>query len=107
MTKESTKSTGELLTVVIPSKNEGETLYECLYHLQNQTDTEGTRVVVADSSTENESKQWIERARKEFKGIKKIATAGGPHDQPAGSLALDESSIDPLLEIPLGQLEIR
>jgi glycosyltransferase involved in cell wall biosynthesis len=77
MTKESTKSTGELLTVVIPSKNEGDTLYECLYHLQNQTDIEGTKVVVADSSTENESKQWIERARKDFKGRIRIETTEG------------------------------
>lgn len=40
-----------LLTVVIPCKNEGKTLLDCLFYLENQEGINGVKVIVCDSST--------------------------------------------------------
>lgn len=67
MKRENIRSISELLTVVIPSKNEGHMLYECLYMLSLQEGIEGTHVVVADSSNEERSKAWLSRAKDHLK----------------------------------------
>ena len=77
MTKESTSCTGSRLTVVIPSKNEGETLYMALLHLNYQQGIEGTRVIVADSSTEESSKDWIKHSQKVLKNLRIETVEGG------------------------------
>lgn len=55
------------LTVVIPSKNEGITLYECVSHLSKQKGIEGTRVIIADISDELESLKYIHKLRTDFR----------------------------------------
>jgi glycosyltransferase involved in cell wall biosynthesis len=77
MTKASTNCTGERLTVVIPSKNEGVNLFFTLFHLNNQHGIQGTRVIVADSSTEEDSKGWLEHAKKRLKNLRIERIDGG------------------------------
>jgi glycosyltransferase involved in cell wall biosynthesis len=77
MTRESTGCTGSRLTVVIPSKNEGSTLYFTLLHLNRQRGIEGTRVIVADSSTEEESEGWIRYSQKHMKNLRIERIPGG------------------------------
>jgi glycosyltransferase involved in cell wall biosynthesis len=43
----------KLLTIVIPCKNEGKTLLDCLFYLEKQEGIKGTRVLVCDSSTDD------------------------------------------------------
>ena len=56
----------EKLTIVIPSKNETDTLYDCLQFLYNQTDIDGVRVIVADISNDPYSVGILYKARREF-----------------------------------------
>lgn len=77
MTRESTSCTGDRLTVVVPSKNEGETLYMALLHLNHQQGIEGTRVIVADSSTEEHSKDWIRHSQRVLKNLRIETVEGG------------------------------
>lgn len=57
----------DLLTVVIPSKNEGETLYQCLNFLSWQVGIVGVRVIVADISDDPYSVGIIYKARRDFR----------------------------------------
>jgi cellulose synthase/poly-beta-1,6-N-acetylglucosamine synthase-like glycosyltransferase len=77
MTRENTNCTGDRLTVVVPSKNEGINLYFTLMHLNNQRGIRGTRVVVADSSTETSSKHWLLNAQTNLKNLRIERTEGG------------------------------
>ena len=56
----------ETLTIVIPSKNECDTLYDCLQFLYNQKDIYGVRVIVADISDDPYSVGILYKARREF-----------------------------------------
>ena len=56
----------EKLTIVIPSKNETDTLYDCLQFLYNQTGIDGVRVIVADISDDPYSVGILYKARREF-----------------------------------------
>jgi len=49
---ENTKSLKDRLTIVIPSKNEGKTLYECVDYLSKQKGILEARVIIADVSDE-------------------------------------------------------
>lgn len=64
---ENTNSTSAKLTVVIPSKNEGDALYHTMVKLSLQKGIRGTRVLVADSSDDEESVEWIETAKQVMK----------------------------------------
>lgn len=66
---ENTKSLKDRLTIVIPSKNEGETLYECVDYLSKQKGILETRVIIADVSDEKESLEWIKKIKSNFKSI--------------------------------------
>ena len=66
---ENTKSLKDRLTVIIPSKNEGKTLYECVDYLSKQKGILETRVIIADVSDERESLKWIEKIKLNFKSI--------------------------------------
>jgi glycosyltransferase involved in cell wall biosynthesis len=55
------------LTIVIPSKNESRTLYDCIYNISRQFGIEGTRIIIADVSDKEESLKWIKRAQTDFK----------------------------------------
>jgi glycosyltransferase involved in cell wall biosynthesis len=67
----------ELLTIIIPSKNESDTLYDCLQFLYNQTDMDGVRVIVADISDDPYSVGILYKARSNFKDKLKIEVIKG------------------------------
>ena len=56
----------DILTIVIPCKNEGINIYDCLGLICKQSDIEGTNVVIADSSDDADSLYWLSRARIDF-----------------------------------------
>jgi glycosyltransferase involved in cell wall biosynthesis len=62
-----TRSLGDLLTIVIPSKNEGITLYDCIYHISEQFHITGVRIIISDVSDELESLNYIKRIQRDFK----------------------------------------
>jgi glycosyltransferase involved in cell wall biosynthesis len=55
------------LTIIIPSKNEGITLYECVCYIAGQHDIEGTRVIISDVSDDTLSLKYIKNAITDFK----------------------------------------
>lgn len=65
------------LTIVIPSKNESQTLYDCVYNISMQSCIEGTRIIIADVSDREESLKWIKRIESDFKYSLKIEVIGG------------------------------
>jgi glycosyltransferase involved in cell wall biosynthesis len=65
------------LTIVIPSKNEKDTLYNCLQFLYNQKDIEGVRVIVADVSDDEYSIGILYKAKSNFKDKLKIEIIKG------------------------------
>ncbi len=71
------RSLSRKLTIVIPSKNEGRTLYDCIYNISKQNHISGVRVIIADISDEEESLQYIERLQSDFKHILKIKVIKG------------------------------
>ena len=61
------QSLSNLLTIVIPSKNESRTLYDCIYNISKQTNIAGTKIIIADVSDKEESLQYIRRLQSDFK----------------------------------------
>jgi glycosyltransferase involved in cell wall biosynthesis len=57
----------ELLTIIIPCKNEKDNIYECLGFISKQSGVAGTRVIIADCSDEEDSLQWLYRGITDFK----------------------------------------
>lgn len=55
------------LTIVIPSKNEGRTLYDCVYNISKQNHIDGTKVIIADISDKEDSIYFIKRLESDFK----------------------------------------
>ena len=55
------------LTIVIPSKNEGRTLYDCIYNISGQYNIAGTKVIIADISDDALSLDFIRRIKIDFK----------------------------------------
>ena len=55
------------LTIVIPCKNEGINIYDCLGLIAKQKYIAGTKVVVADISDDADSINWLNRAVTDFK----------------------------------------
>lgn len=77
MTKASTNSISDRLTIIIPAKNEEVTLFFTLFHISNQYGIEGTRVIVADASTDGDSKKWLEYAKAKIKNLRIEIIPGG------------------------------
>jgi glycosyltransferase involved in cell wall biosynthesis len=65
------------LTIIIPSKNESDTLYDCLQFLYNQKDIDGVRIIVADISDDPYSVGILYKARSNFKDKLKIEIIKG------------------------------
>jgi glycosyltransferase involved in cell wall biosynthesis len=65
------------LTIVIPSKNESDTLYDCLQFLYNQTNIDGVRVIVSDISDDEYSIGVLYKAKSNFKDKLKIEVIKG------------------------------
>jgi glycosyltransferase involved in cell wall biosynthesis len=68
------------LTIVIPCKNEGINIYECIGLIHKQKLIEGVRVIIADCSDDTESLNWLYRCIADFsdKLIIKIIDGGFP-----------------------------
>jgi len=62
-----TQSLSNRLTIVIPSKNENRTLYDCIYNISRQNYISGVRIIIADISDEEKSLQYIRRLQIDFK----------------------------------------
>ncbi len=74
---ENTRSLRGKLTIVIPSKNEGIVLYNCIQYLSRQNHIDGVRVIIADVSDKNDSILWIKKIKVDFKHILKITVIKG------------------------------
>jgi glycosyltransferase involved in cell wall biosynthesis len=57
----------DILTIIIPSKNEGRTLYDCIYNISKQSNIIGTRIIIADISDNEESLYYIRKTYIDFK----------------------------------------
>ena len=57
----------DLLTIVIPCKNENENIYECIGFIAKQVGCSGTKVIIADTSDEEQSLWWLWKAQNEYK----------------------------------------
>jgi len=55
------------LTIVIPCKNEGINIFDCLGLIAKQKYIAGTKVIVADISDDEQSLWWLWKAQAEFK----------------------------------------
>ena len=56
----------DILTIVIPSKNESRNIYDCVYHISKQANITGTKLIIADVSDEKDSINWIRRTCVDF-----------------------------------------
>jgi len=57
----------DILTIIIPSKNESVNIYECIGFISKQRGIQGTRVIIADISDEEKSLQWLYQTQIDFK----------------------------------------
>ena len=78
-----TRSLSKRLTIIIPSKNEGIILYNCIQYLTRQNHIDGVRLIIADSSDDNDSIQWIEKILIDFKYILRIEVIKGGYPSQA------------------------
>jgi glycosyltransferase involved in cell wall biosynthesis len=65
------------ITIVIPSKNEKDNIYECVSNISKQSGIAGTKVIIADVSDEAESLVWLYRTEKEYKNSLDIEIING------------------------------
>ena len=65
------------LTIVIPCKNEGVNIYECLGFISKQRGIAGTRVIISDNSDNEESLRWIYQTELDYKYSLKIEVIEG------------------------------
>ena len=57
----------EKLTIVIPSKNERDTIYECVSFIAKQSGIAGTKVIIADVSDDEYSLKWLSFIERDYK----------------------------------------
>lgn len=55
------------VTIIIPSKNEGRTLYDCIYNISKQNNIAGVRIIIADISDTYDSLFYIRDIQRDFK----------------------------------------
>jgi glycosyltransferase involved in cell wall biosynthesis len=65
------------LTIVIPCKNEGINIYDCVGMLCKQRGIAGTKIIIADNSDEEESIWWLWKTEADFKYSVKIEIIKG------------------------------
>ena len=56
-----------LLTIVIPCKNERDNIYECIGFIAKQVGFAGTRVIIADTSDEEDSLDFLEYTKNNYR----------------------------------------
>ncbi len=67
------------LTVVIPCKNEGNTIYACLLAISNQVNSQDLSIIIADSSDSQESTDILAKCKSDFSNLNiQIITGGFP-----------------------------
>jgi glycosyltransferase involved in cell wall biosynthesis len=87
-----TPSIKDKLTIVIPSKNEGVNIYECIGFISKQKEIQGTKIIIADISDEDKSLQWIYQTQIDFKYSLNIQIIKGGYPSEGrlkGSLLVD------------------
>jgi glycosyltransferase involved in cell wall biosynthesis len=57
----------EILTIVIPCKNEKDNIYECIGFIAKQVGFAGTRVIIADTSDEAASLDFLEYTKNNYR----------------------------------------
>jgi glycosyltransferase involved in cell wall biosynthesis len=67
----------QLLTIVIPCKNENENIYECVEFISKQVGCTKTKVIIADTSDEEKSLWWIRKTQNEFNYLLNIKVIKG------------------------------
>lgn len=65
------------LTIVIPSKNESRTLYDCVYNISRQTNITGTRIIISDVSDTYDSLFFIRDLIRDFEHLLSIEVIKG------------------------------
>jgi hypothetical protein len=71
------QSLKDKLTIVIPSKNEGITLYNCIMYISHQNNIENVKIIIADISDNKESLNYIKKIKSDFKNILNIKVIKG------------------------------
>jgi glycosyltransferase involved in cell wall biosynthesis len=56
-----------LLTIVIPCKNEKDNIYECIAFIAKQVGFAGTRVIIADTSDEKDSLDFLQYTKNDYR----------------------------------------
>ena len=56
-----------MITIVIPCKNETNNIYECIRLIANQSNINGTKIIIADNSDTAESLEWLYKAKLHFR----------------------------------------
>lgn len=80
------------LTIIIPSKNESRTLYDCVYNISKQTNINGTRVIISDVSDTYDSLFHIRDLIRDFNHLLNIEVIKGGYPSEArfnGSILVD------------------
>jgi len=67
----------EQITIVIPCKNEKDNIYECIGFIAKQVGFAGTRVIIADTSDEGCSLDFLEYTKRDFKYLLDIEIIEG------------------------------
>ena len=67
----------ELVTIVIPCKNEGIVIENCIDFISKQVDINDTRIIIADSSTQEYSRNIVLHLPKKYKNILNIEIVEG------------------------------
>jgi glycosyltransferase involved in cell wall biosynthesis len=57
----------DLLTIVIPCKNEKDNIYECISFIAKQVGSAGLKVIIADTSDEGDSLDFIEYTKRDYR----------------------------------------
>jgi glycosyltransferase involved in cell wall biosynthesis len=55
------------LTIVIPCKNEKDNIYECIAFIAKQVGFAGTRIIIADTSDEKDSLDFLEYTKNDYR----------------------------------------
>ena len=71
------------LTIVIPSKNESRTLYDCVYNISKQTNINGTRIIISDVSDTYDSLFHIRDLIRDFSHLLDIEVIKGGYPSEA------------------------
>jgi len=65
------------LTIVIPCKNEGNTIYACLLAISNQVESQNLHIIIADSSDNQESLDILAKCKSDFRDLDIQIVEGG------------------------------